>query len=152
MFCGRKTNARINHVHERALRIFYRNNNLRFDQLLQSYNIHHKNIQTLAIELYKVKDNLSNQIMQKIFEKRQNADYNLRSQTDFVLPGVYIPYFGLHSLRHFSSKIWNLIPDEIKNSLSLDEFKIKIRQWEPSGCHCKLCRSYVQHVGYVNIS
>ena len=45
MFCGRKTNARINHVHERALIIVYRNNSLCFDQLLQidkSYNIHHK--------------------------------------------------------------------------------------------------------------
>ena len=61
MFCGRKTNTRINHVHERSLRIVYRNNSLCFDQLLQidkSYNIHHKNIQTLAIELYKVKNNL----------------------------------------------------------------------------------------------
>ena len=35
MFCGRKTNAKINHVHERALRIVYRKSNLRFDQLLQ---------------------------------------------------------------------------------------------------------------------
>ena len=56
MFCGRKTNARINYVHERALRIVYRNNGLCFDELLKidkSYNIQHKNIQTLAIELYK---------------------------------------------------------------------------------------------------
>ena len=46
MFCGRKTNTRINHVHERALRIVYKNNSLCFDWLLQidkSYNIHHKN-------------------------------------------------------------------------------------------------------------
>ena len=60
----------------------YRKNNLRFDQLIQidkSYNINHKNIATLAIELYKVKNNLSNQIMQEIFEKRRNVDYNLRS-------------------------------------------------------------------------
>ena len=34
-FSGRKTNARIIHVHERALRTVYRNNSLRFDQLLQ---------------------------------------------------------------------------------------------------------------------
>ena len=91
MFCGRKNNIRINHVHERALRRVYRNNSLCFDQLLQidkSYNIHHKNIQTLTIELYKVKNNLSNQIMQEIFEKLKNIDYNLRFQTDFVLPGV----------------------------------------------------------------
>ena len=150
MFCGRKTYARTI-MFMRALRIFNRNNSLCFDQLLQidkSYNIHHKNIQTLAIELYKVKNNLSNQIMQGIFQKCQN----LRFQTDFVLPGVNTAYFGLRSLRYFSSKIWKIIPDEIKSSLILDEFKIKIRQWAPSGCHCKLCKSYIQHVRYVNIS
>ena len=131
MFCRRKTNTRINHVHERALRIVYRNNSLCFDQLLQidkSYNIHHKNIQTLAIELYKVKNYLSNQMMQKIIEKRQNLHFNLRFQTNFVLLGISTTYFGLHLLRYFSSKIWNVIHDEIKNSLSLDKFKIKIRQ------------------------
>ena len=85
--------------------------------------------------------------MQEVFEKRQKLDYNLRFQTDFVLPGVNTTYFGLHSLKH-SSKIWNFIPDEIKNSLSLDEFKIKIRQWAHSSCHIKPCRSYIQHVGY----
>ena len=35
MFCGRKTNARINHVHERPLRIVYRNNSLCFEELLK---------------------------------------------------------------------------------------------------------------------
>ena len=64
--------------------------------------------------------------MQVIFEKRQNVDCHLRFQTDFVLPGVNTTYFGLHSLRYFFSKIWNVDPDQIKNSLSLDEFKIKI--------------------------
>ena len=56
MFCGRKTNIRINHVHEGALRIVYRNDSLCFDQLLQidkSYKIHHKNIQTLVIDFTK---------------------------------------------------------------------------------------------------
>ena len=90
--------------------------------------------------------------MQEIFEKHLNVDYNLRFQIDFVLPGVNATYFGLHSLRYFSSKIWNVIPNEIKSSLSLVEFKIKIRQWEPSGCYCKLCRSHIQHEGYFNIS
>ena len=154
MFCGRKTNARTNHFHEIALRIVYRNNSLCFHQLLQidkSYNIHHKNIQTLATELYEVKSNLSNQIMHEIFEKRQNVDYNLRFQTDFVLRVVNTIYFGLHSSRYFSLKIWDVIPEKIKNSLSLDEFKMKIRQWAPSGCHFKLCRSYIQHVGYKDL-
>ena len=144
MFCGRKTYARTI-MFMRALRIFNRNNSLCFDQLLQidkSYNIHHKNIQTLAIELYKIKNNLSNQIMQGIFQKCQN----LRFQTDFVLPSVNTAYFGFRLLRYFSSKIWKVIPDEIKKSLILDGFKIKIQQWTSSCCHRKLCRSSIQHV------
>ena len=45
MFCGRKSNVRINHVYERALTIVYGNNTLCFNYLLEinkSYNIHHK--------------------------------------------------------------------------------------------------------------
>ena len=52
MFCGRKTNSRINHVRERALRIVYRKNSLSFDELLKIdklYNAPHKNIQTLRV-------------------------------------------------------------------------------------------------------
>ena len=107
----------LNHVHETALRIVYRNNSLCFDQLLQidkSYNIHHKNIQTLAIELYKVKNNLSNQIMQEVFEKHESVDYNLRFQTDFVLPGVNTTYFNLHSLRYSPLKFGMLFLMRLK--------------------------------------
>ena len=61
IFCGRKPNARINPVNKRTLRIIYRNNSLCFDELLKidkSHNMHHENIQILAIELCKVKNNL----------------------------------------------------------------------------------------------
>ena len=52
----------------------------------------------LAKELYKAKNNLSNQIMQETFEKHQSLDYNLRFQADFVLPGFSTTYFCLHLL------------------------------------------------------
>ena len=57
MFCGKKTNPRINHVHQKALIIVYINKSLCFDKLLKidkSHNKHHKNTQLLATELYKV--------------------------------------------------------------------------------------------------
>ena len=51
-------------IAKRALRIVYRNNSNCFDELINRiYNIHRKNIQT-AIELYKIKNNLSDQIIQ----------------------------------------------------------------------------------------
>ena len=49
-------NSEINHIHERALCILYKNNVLSFEQLLELaklFKIHHRNIQSLAIELLK---------------------------------------------------------------------------------------------------
>ena len=80
----RSSNTRINHLHERALRIAYNDNESTFEDLLKkdnSVSIHHKNIRLLGIELYKVKNNLSTHLMSEIFNLR-NIEYNLRSQTD----------------------------------------------------------------------
>ena len=63
-------NKRINSLHERALRIVYRDNVSTFDTLLaksESFRIHDRNIQTLAIELYKVWYGISPKIMSEVF-------------------------------------------------------------------------------------
>ena len=59
--------------------------------------MHQRNIQSLGIELFKVKNNLSNRIMCYIFETR-NSDYNLRSQIHFIRTRVNTSSFGLSSL------------------------------------------------------
>lgn len=59
MFCIKRVSCRINHAHERAFRMGYKNYGLPFNNLLRksnSYSIHHVNIQSLLIELYKVEN------------------------------------------------------------------------------------------------
>ena len=58
MFHSRQLNTKINKLQERALRIVHKNPNLTFQQLLdldKSHCIHHRNLQKLAIEMFKVK-------------------------------------------------------------------------------------------------
>ena len=66
MFYSRGVNNKINHLNERSLRIVYKDNISSFEGLLKrnkSFTIHQRNIQSLAAELFKVKGNLSSNIM-----------------------------------------------------------------------------------------
>ena len=152
MFHGRRANSKINHIHERALRIVYKNNVLSFEELLELdklFKIHHRNIQSLAIELFKIKNNLSVTIMNDIFQPRA-VRYNLRSQIDFTRPNVNSEHFGISSLRYMAAKVWDMVPNDMKYVNEIETFKSNIRKWKPVNCHCKLCRDYASCVGYVN--
>ena len=107
MFCSRQENNRTNHLHERALKIVYNDYESTFKNLLEldnSVSIHHRNIWLLSIELYKVKNNLSNQVMSELFNLR-NINYDFRSQTDFEWRPIYITAYGLRSLKYFSKNL-----------------------------------------------
>ena len=114
-----------------------------FENLLELNNlvsIHHRNTQLLSIELYKVKHNLSNQVLSELFN----------SQTDFESGLIYTTAYGLRSLKYFAPKIWNIVPIDIRNSDSLSEFTTKIKSWKPVTCPCNLCRTFVGEVGYID--
>ena len=50
--------------------------------------MHHRNIQRLATELYKVKNGFSPEIIKEIFTER-DMRYNIRGQSDLILPNFY---------------------------------------------------------------
>ena len=77
--------------------------------------------------------------------------FKSRSQTDFLRNTVNTTKFGLNSLRHFASKVWNMIPIEIKNSSTVEMFKSKISKWEPIDYDCKLCQNYLHRIEYVKL-
>ena len=100
MFYSRRVNDKINHLHELSLRIVYKDNYSSYVDLLakdKSFTIHQRNIQSLAIELFNVKRNLSNVIVCNILKTR-TLTYNLRSQTDFMRDCVNTRHYGLNSL------------------------------------------------------
>ena len=114
---SRKINSKLNHLQERSLTIFYNDYISSFQDLLKkgnSFKTHHKNVQSFAIELFKVEKGIANPILYDIFPLRP-MDYNVRSQTNFSVSSVNITHFDLNSLQYFASKAWNMLPLELKN-------------------------------------
>ena len=98
IFRSRRVNNKINHLHERSLFMVYKDNYSSYvDLLAKDKSIRQRNIQSLAIELFKVKRNLSNVIMCNIFKTR-TLTYNLRSQTDIVRDCVNTRRYAVFSL------------------------------------------------------
>ena len=151
MFHSRYTNNKINRLHERALRIVYNDYESSFEQLLikdRSFCIHHQNIQRLMVEIYKILNNFTNNVHNDLFI-RKSHDISLRSQSDLIVPSVNSVYKGKNSLRYLGSITWNSLPIEIRNSETLSVFKSKIKVWYPDSCECRLCKEYIEGVGFI---
>ena len=153
MFCSRKMNNKINFIHERALRLVYDDYLLSFNDLLKrdnSVNIHHRNIQRVAIEMFKVKWNLCPEIVQNLFSLK---DPGAKTSSSFHRPKVKTVGKGLLSLRNFGPIVWDtMIPDKLKEITEFSRFKEKISSWVPDHCPCRLCKEYIHNVGFVTIS
>ena len=76
--------------------------------------------------------------------------YNLRSQTDSTRPNANSEHFGISCLRYIDAKVWDIVPNDMKNVNEIETFKSNIRKWKSVNCHCKLCLDYVPCVCYVN--
>ena len=157
MFHNRGMNHKINKVHERSLRFVYKNEILSFEELLEldkSQKIHHRNIHSLALEMYKVKIGVASDIMNNIFIQRTNTNSAITRSMDsneFHIPQVNTVHYGHDSLRYFGPKIWAIVPEEIKSSGNVSKFKNAIKTWVPDQCPCRICADYIAGVGYVNI-
>ena len=154
MFHSRRTNSKINRLHEREFRIVYDDDVSTFDQLLtmdKSFCIHHQNIQRLLIEIYKALHDISGNSLKELFVKREST-ISFRSKPEFLISSVKSVHKGKNSLKYLGSVIWNSLPIEIREDHSISSFATKMKQWKPIACPCTICKSYIGRVGYIKVS
>ena len=148
MFCNSNLNNRINRTHEKALRIVHSDQISTFENLLMrdnSVTIHVRNLHTLAIELYKVASGLAPEMMWRILPLKQTMRY---PQNIFEIRNIHSTKYGIESLAHFGPRLWDIVPQELKEVPSIDLFKKRIRLWILD--NCKLCKEYVKGAGYTD--
>ena len=143
---SRTLNNEINTLHERCLRIVYNDKLSSFQNLLdqdRSVSVHTRNLQALAIEMYKVSKGIAPKIFADIFRYISRANYDLRYQSEFSRPLVKSVFNGTEATSYLGPRIWDLVPLEMKQKESLTAFKKAIKTWNPHNCPCRLCKKYV---------
>ena len=149
---SRKNNRKINMLHERCLRIIYNDQQSSFTELLNkdnSVSIHIRNIQRLAIEMFRFYNGLSPPLMSNMFKLKAENSYNLRQVSEFSRPMVKSVYHGTESISYLGPKIWDILPEKLKNIDNLEHFKKEIKTWKPDNCPCRLCKVYIESVGFL---
>ena len=152
MIHSRGVNNKINHIHERALRIVYHDYSSSFEDLLNKdelVTIHQRNLQQLPIEIFKVKIGIAPIILNEIFTFVENNNYNLRSGMHLSTANVHSTKYGTEPIGYLGAKIWDLVPAHMKDLNTLSRFKNQIKKWIPKDCPCRLCKVYVAQVGFL---
>ena len=87
--------------------------------------------------------------MTEIFTFCDNATQNLRSGKVLERRHNRTTNYGVESISILGTIIWTLVPENLTQSMSLKSFKQGIKKWNPSNCPCRLCKMYVQNVGFI---
>ena len=94
--------------------------------------IHIKNIKVLMTEIYKFLNDLSTPIMNDIFQKQENY-YFLRNPRSLVSKRKFTSTYGIDTISFRGPQIWQNLPQDIKNSDSLELFfKSDVSIWNLS--------------------
>ena len=100
MYCQRQSNNLINRIHERALRITYKDYTSDFANLLRkdrSVTIHQRNVHALASEVFKTVNDQNPVFMKNIFTLKEHQYFTRRKQLQHSTPSTttWIKHFWL---------------------------------------------------------
>ena len=100
------------------------------------------------IEIFRIKNELAPPIMDSMFERR-NEPYNLRNFQEFLTERKRTVHYGLETLKYRSPQLWSLLTENIKEVESHETFKREVKNWICDDCPCRLCKTYLQNIGFL---
>ena len=111
---SRTQNNRINVLHKRAFSLVYNDFSSSFSELSEkdkSVTIHHRHFQTLAYEMFKVKNNMALEILTETFPQKE-SNYSPRNSTALQCRNIKTVMYSSETISSLEPKIWNILPTE----------------------------------------
>ena len=143
MFCHKTTYLKMQKIDHKTLNVIYQSGTS-YDDLLQlsnsvSMSLHQQHLRFLLTEIYKSTGTLNPQFMWSYFKYR-NVPYNFRRGPVLFSPPTRSTIYGTNSVHFLGSLIWNRLPNLVKSSRSISEFKNVIKKIGNIDCGCMICR------------
>ena len=138
-FCSKKSTNKIEKIQVRCLRMLSGDYNSNYEKLLSKLNdvtMETKRHQSLAIEIFKTRENLNLSFMKDIFSY---SPYPTHKNENLFIQERKTVRFGENSLKSLGPQIWNSIPDTIRSTKVLSVFKKLIKEWVGMECKCNTC-------------
>ena len=86
--------------------------------------------------------------MSNIFSIK-TVSYNLRNGTTFHCRDAYTVLCESETTSFLSPNIWALLNPKMRNIKYREGFKKKIRECTPNNCLCRLCKIFIQIIGFL---
>ena len=99
--------------------------------------------------MFRFYNGLSLPLINNIFKLRAENSYNLRQVSEFSRPMVKSVCHRTESISYLGPQIWDVLPEKLKNIENLEDFKKEIKTWKPDNCPCRLCKVYIESVGFL---
>ena len=126
-----------------------------YEELLNNANIaflHIKRIRTMAVETFRIINDMSPPVLSDLVRIRDCSSYNFRYQNVLQVPQVRTTKYGKKSFRFAAAVLWNSFPDNFRQVSSFNQFKalvhkaISISYWYQHGLLVSILQHDVFHV------
>ena len=98
--------------------------------------------------MFQVKVRCAPDIMKEIFEI-VNRNYNFRQDLLIKRCKIRSVYYGTETASCIDPKIWDALLSSCKDAISSKRFKMNFKRWIPEKCFSKICKTYIQRVGFL---
>ena len=86
---------------------------------------------------------------EQYIQDKSSKSLQLKHVSEFSRPTVKSVYHGAESISYFGPKIWDTLPEKLQKIENLDHFKKEIKTWKPDNCPLRLCKVYIESVGFL---
>jgi len=118
-------------IQERALKFVYDDYTSDYAQLLDKSklpSLHIRRIRSLALETYKIINKEGPSYLHDLIHLKNNH-YSFRYNNTVDIPQVRTSRYGINSFSYSAAKIWNGLPNNIRNASSFGMFRSMINKW-----------------------